>query len=230
MPKVAAYLNKNQHKVNLMKLLFDLFPVLLFFIAYKLEGIYVATAVAIAASALQVIYLYIRYKKVENMHLITLALMVILGGTTLLLHDETFIKWKPTLINWGFAVAFLASHFIGNKPIIKRMMDKNLDLAEPIWQKLSFLWIGFFIFSGSVNLYVAFNYDTDTWVNFKLFGLMGLTLAFIILQAIYISRYIQPSEAQDLKELTESQLDTLAEIELDAINDKQPKRTVKKEM
>lgn len=179
-----------------MKLLFDLFPVVLFFIAYKLQGIYVATAVIIVATVLQVGYVYLKHKRVEKIHLITLVLILVLGGLTLILQDEDFIKWKPTIVNWGFALVFLGSHFIGSKPIIRRMMDQAIHLPDLVWIRLSFMWIVFFVLSGIVNLYVAFNYDTDTWVDFKLFGLMGMTLVFIILQGIYISRYIQESDSQ----------------------------------
>ncbi|MDX1348201.1 MAG: septation protein A [Thiomicrorhabdus chilensis] len=179
-----------------MKLLFDLFPVVLFFIAYKLQGIYVATAVIIVATVLQVGYVYLKHKRVEKIHLITLALILVLGGLTLILQDEDFIKWKPTIVNWGFALVFLGSHFIGSKPIIRRMMDQAIHLPDLVWIRLSFMWMVFFVFSGVVNLYVAFNYDTDTWVDFKLFGLMGMTLVFIILQGVYISRYIQESDSK----------------------------------
>lgn len=184
-----------------MKLLFDLFPVILFFIAYKLYDIYTATAVIIVASVAQVLYFYLKHKRVEKMHVITLALILILGGLTLILQDEDFIKWKPTIVNWGFALAFLVSHYIGQKPIIQRMMDKAISLPELIWSRLSWLWIAFFILSGVINLYVAFSYDTDTWVNFKLFGLMGMTFVFIILQGLYISRYIQESDSEAESEL-----------------------------
>lgn len=178
-----------------MKLLFDLFPVVLFFIAYKMYDIYTATAVIIVASIAQVAYFYFKNKRVEKMHLITLVLILVLGGLTLILQDEDFIKWKPTIVNWGFALVFLGSHYIGEKPIIERMMSQAIALADNIWIRLSWLWIIFFIISGVTNLYVAFNYDTDTWVDFKLFGLMGMTLVFIIIQGIYISRYIEESES-----------------------------------
>ncbi|MBD3821578.1 MAG: septation protein A [Thiotrichales bacterium] len=198
-----------------MKLLFDFFPILLFFIAFKLFGIYVATAVAIAASVLQVGYVYLKNKRVENMHLITLALIIILGGATLIFHDETFIKWKPTIVNWGFALVFLGSHFIGKKPIVRHLMDQALYLPEKVWNRLSYMWVVFFIFSGIANLYVAFNYDTDTWVNFKLFGLMGLTLAFILVQGVYISRYIQDDNLAN--EVNEKAMETLADVEMDSV-------------
>lgn len=179
-----------------MKLLFDLFPVVLFFIAYKMYDIYVATAVIIVASVVQVGYFYLKNKRVEKMHVITLLLILVLGGLTLVLQDEDFIKWKPTIVNWGFALVFLGSHYIGQKPIVERMMSGAITLPELIWLRLSWLWIAFFIISGITNLYVAFNYDTDTWVNFKLFGLMGMTLVFIVIQGIYISRYIQESDSE----------------------------------
>lgn len=178
-----------------MKLLFDLFPVVLFFIAYKMYDIYTATAVIIVASVVQVGYFYIKHKRVEKIHIITLALILVLGGLTLVLQDEDFIKWKPTIVNWGFALVFLGSHYIGQKSIVERMMGQAISLPDIIWIRLSWLWIAFFIFSGVTNLYVAFNYDTDTWVNFKLFGLMGMTLVFILIQGIYISRYVQETDS-----------------------------------
>lgn len=178
-----------------MKLLFDLFPVVLFFIAYKMYDIYTATAVIIIASVVQVGYFYLKHKRVEKIHIITLALILVLGGLTLVLQDEDFIKWKPTIVNWGFALVFLGSHYIGQKPIVERMMGQAISLPDIIWIRLSWLWIAFFIFSGVTNLYVAFNYDTDTWVNFKLFGLMGMTVVFILIQGIYISRYIQETDS-----------------------------------
>lgn len=179
-----------------MKLLIDLFPVILFFIAYKMYDIYTATAVIIIATFVQVGYLYAKNKRVEKLHVITLVLIVLLGGLTLLLQDADFIKWKPTIVNWGFAVVFLGSHYIGQKPIIQRMMDSMIALPELVWSRLSWLWIGFFILSGASNLYVAFNYDEDTWVNFKLFGLMAMTIIFILLQGVYIHRHMEDLEPE----------------------------------
>lgn len=183
-----------------MKLLFDLFPVILFFIAYKLYDIYTATAVIIVATILQVAYVYTKHKRIEKIHIITLVLILVLGGLTLILHDEAFIKWKPSIVNWGFALVFLGSHYIGKKPIVERMMGQAISLPDVVWIRLSWLWVLFFIVSGVVNLYVAFHYDTDTWVNFKLFGLMGMTLVFILIQGIYISRYIEESDSDAEKE------------------------------
>ena len=174
-----------------MKFLFDLLPVLLFFIAYKLDGIYVATAVLIVASLAQVAWLWFRHHRVEKMPLITALLVLVLGGATLLLHDETFVKWKPTVVNWLFALAFLGSQFIGGKTLVERMMSGAIDLPAEIWSRLNTLWVAFFVLMGVANLYVAFNFNTDTWVNFKLFGMLGLTLVFVVLQSFYLARYLK---------------------------------------
>jgi intracellular septation protein len=160
--------------------------------------IYVATGVAIVATIVQVAYLYARYRKVEKIHLITLALIVILGGATILLQDEAFIAWKPTIVNWGFALVFLASHYMfGNKPIVRRMMEGLIQMPDQVWLRLSIMWIVFFVLSGVINLWVYYNFSLDAWVNFKLFGLMGLTFAFILIQGLYISRYTQQDETDD---------------------------------
>jgi intracellular septation protein len=173
-----------------MKFLFDFFPILLFFIAFKLYDIYVATAVAIVSSIIQVGFVWYRHRRVEKMHLITLALIVVLGGATLLLHDETFIKWKPTVVNWAFALAFLGSQF-SQKNLVQRMMEEHIILtSKTVWKRLNLAWVAFFLLMGVVNLYVAFHFDTDTWVNFKLFGMMGLTFLFVIAQSIYLSQYM----------------------------------------
>ena len=183
-----------------MKFLYDFFPILLFFIAYKTFDIYVATGVAIAASFVQTGYYWYKHRRFENMHLVTLALLVVFGGLTIFLHDEMFIKWKPTVINWLFAVVFLGSHFIGEKTLVERMMAKNVTLTMPVWGKLNMSWVFFFIAMGIVNLYVVYYFDTDTWVNFKLFGMMGLTLGFVVLQAMFLSKYVQHEEQDEQKD------------------------------
>ncbi len=183
-------------RVAIMKFLFDFFPILLFFIAYKVWDIFVATGVAIGATFLQVGLFWFKHRRFERMHLITLALIVVFGGLTIALRDETFIKWKPTILNWLFAAAFLGSRFIGNKPLVQRMMESNFSLPDPVWRRLNLIWFIFFTAMGAVNLYVAFTFDTATWVNFKLFGMMGLTVLFVIAQAFYLARHIpdQPEE------------------------------------
>jgi len=174
-----------------MKFLADFFPILLFFVAYQMAGIYVATAVAIGASVLQVAYFQLRYKKVEKMQWVTLGLLVFFGGMTLIFRNPDFIKWKPTVVNWLFAAAFFGSMFIGKKSLLQRMMDQAITLPPPIWIKLNYLWIAFFISIGFLNLYVAFNFDEETWVNFKLFGMLGLTFVFVIAQGFYIARHAE---------------------------------------
>lgn len=180
-----------------MKLLFDFFPILLFFIAYKMYDIYVATAVAIAAAFVQVGLFWVQHRRLEKTHLVTLALLVVFGGLTLVLQDETFIKWKPSVINWLFGVVFLGSQFIGKKNIVERMMGANLVLSTTIWSRLNLSWALFFVALGFANLFVVYNFDTDTWVNFKLFGMMGLTIAFIIGQAVYLSRHVQETPQKE---------------------------------
>lgn len=173
-----------------MKLLFDFFPILLFFFAYKFFGIFVATAVAIAATVGQVALVWLRTRTIEKMHIVTLAMIFVFGGATLVLQDETFIKWKPTVINWLFGLTFLASQFIGRRPIVERMMGSSVSLPAPIWRRLNLMWALFFIALGGANLFVIYSFDTNTWVNFKLFGMLGLMLLFVLIQAIYLSRHV----------------------------------------
>jgi len=213
-----------------MKFLFDLFPILLFFAVYKFQGIYAATAAAIATSVLQVAWQWFRYRRVDKMLLATLAIIVVLGGATLIFHDRAFVMWKPTAIYWLFAAAFFGSRFIGDKPLAERMMGQAVQVPNSVWKRLNLIWGMFFVFLGFANLYVANRFfvaqheldlaagrsveiSTCTaqltgsllnlcqnarmmeaqWVNFKLFGLMGLMLVFVIAQAFYLARYMQPA-------------------------------------
>lgn len=180
-----------------MKLLFDFFPVILFFIAYKIYDIYTATAVAIIAAIVQVTAYWIKHRRVEKMLLLSAALIVILGGFTIFFHQEVFIKWKPTAINWAFGLVFLGSHFIGDKPLIQRMLEENVSLPDPVWSRLNISWVSFFLLTGTANILVAYHFDTDTWVNFKLFGILGLTVIFVLLQAVYLSRHIDPETVKE---------------------------------
>lgn len=175
-----------------MKLLFDFFPVILFFIAYKVYGIYVATGVIILASFAQVGWLWWRHGRVERMPLITAGLLLLFGGATLLLQDETFVKWKPTVANWLFALAFLGSRWFSGKTLIEHMMGASIELPDTVWQRLNLAWVLFFLSMGLINLYVAYTFSTDLWVDFKLFGMLGLTLVFVIGQGIYLARYFKP--------------------------------------
>ncbi len=177
-----------------MKLLFDFLPIVLFFIAFKIYGIFIATGVMMTASALQVLLYWLYHREFEKLHVITLVLVVVLGTATLLLHDEMFIKWKPTAIYWAFAIAFLISQYFGEKPISQHMMENKIQLPSSIWLKLNQSWMYFFAAMGFINLFVVYNFSTDAWVDFKLFGTLGLSLIFVILQAIYMTRYAKKLE------------------------------------
>ncbi|WP_133512163.1 septation protein A [Candidatus Thiosymbion oneisti] len=218
-----------------MKFLIDFFPVLLFFIAYKVYDIYVATAVAIVASAVQVGWFRLKHRRTETMHLVTLGLLMVFGGLTIFLQDRTFIMWKPSIVNWLFAAVFLGSHFIGERPLIERMLGQAVKMPRHIWRRLNLAWSIFFIIAGLANLYVAGQFFTaeqalvaaagqlevdlaacsevsskellelcmvaqsreETWVNFKLFGMMGLTIVFVVAQAFYLARHISDSAASE---------------------------------
>lgn len=173
-----------------MKLLVDFFPIVLFFVGYKLADIYIATLAAIAGAILQVAFVWIRTRRFETMHLISLVLIVVFGGATWFLRDPTFIKWKPTVLNWLFAIVFLGSHWIGKMPIIQRMMGGQLELPASVWRRLNLAWTLYFIIIGWVNLYVAFSYEESVWVNFKLFGMLGLTMAFVLLQSFFLAKHL----------------------------------------
>ena len=177
-----------------MKFLFDLFPLAAFLIAFyypddRTQGIYLGIQVIIIASAIQICVYWLVTRKFEKMHIITFVLTLILGGATLLLHDVRFFKWKPTAVNWLFALFFLGSQYIGKKPIVRRMMDHAISVPDEVWKKLNFSWVCFFIVSGLANIYVAYNFSTEFWANFKVFGLLGFTFVFAVGQSIYMSRY-----------------------------------------
>ena len=179
-----------------MKFLFDFLPILFFFLAYKFFDIYVATAVAISSTVAQVAVIWYNTRKLATMQLVTLAIILVFGGLTLFLRDETFIKWKPTVVNWLFAAAFLATQFIGKQTAVERMMSSAMTLPKQLWSRLNLCWTLFFFALGCANLYVMRHFDSDTWVNFKLFGMFGLTVAFIILQTLFLSRYLKEPEGK----------------------------------
>ena len=203
-----------------MKFLFDLFPVILFFIVFKwgegnaeaaqsfgqqfLSGlvsggqvtltqapILLATAIAIIATIVQIGYLLSRRRKVDGTLWLSFAIIVFFGGATIYFHNETFIKWKPTVLYWCFAAALLFSQIFLKKNLIRTMMEKQMSLPDGIWRRVNLSWVAFFMSMGLLNLYVAFNFSTATWVNFKLFGGMGLMFVFIIAQSLILSKYMK---------------------------------------
>lgn len=176
-----------------MKLVFDVFPVVLFFVAFKLYGIYVATAVAIAATCGQIAWVWLRHRKVDNMLWVSLAAIIVFGGATLLLRDDTFIKWKPTVLYWLFAAVLALAAIAFRKNLIRSMMGSQVSLPDPVWARLLAAWIGFFVLMGVINLYVAYSFSLDFWVSFKLFGGMGLMLLFVLAQGLMLARHLHSS-------------------------------------
>jgi len=174
-----------------MKFLFDLFPVILFFIAYKFAGIFVATGVAIAGTFVQIGWVWFRHRKVDTMLWVSLAIITVFGGATLLLHDKTFIQWKPTVLYWLFAGTLAGGSLFMKKNLIKQLLAEQMQLPDAAWDRMNWSWVGFFVFMGFANLYVAYNFSEDTWVNFKLFGGMGLMFAFVLVQGMMLSKYIE---------------------------------------
>lgn len=172
-------------------LLLDFLPVLLFFAAYKLWGLMAATAVLIVTTVVMAAISWVKTRRVNHMQLTAAALVLVFGGITLILEDEMWIKWKPTVVNWLFAVAFLASQWVTSQPLVRRLFGSGLALPDRVWTQLNLAWVVFFVAMGGLNLWVAYAFDTDTWVNFKLFGLLGLTVVFAIAQGFYIARHAE---------------------------------------
>ncbi|MFM7523376.1 MAG: septation protein A [Betaproteobacteria bacterium] len=206
-----------------MKLLFDLFPVILFFAVFKFAGaqpeaaqafashtltflvadgeitakqapILLATAVAILATLGQVLWLLLRRRHVDTMLWVSLVIIVVFGGATIYFHDEMFIKWKPTVLYWCFALALLGAQMLMRKNLIRSLMGQQMTLPDPVWDKLNLAWSAFFAAMGALNLYIAFNFPLELWVNFKMFGFIGLMIAFVIAQTAYLSRYLKEPE------------------------------------
>ena len=181
-----------------MKLLIDFFPIALFFAVFKLWGIYPATAVAIVATIVQIAYLRFKLGKVEPMQWVSLGVIVLFGGATLLAQDENFIKWKPTVLYWLMGAALVVGQLLLRKNLIKSLMGGQVQLPDHAWNTLNWAWSGFFAAMGGLNLWIAYHFDTDTWVTFKMFGGLGLMLLFILVQAVYMSRFMQekPQDSQ----------------------------------
>jgi len=178
-----------------MKILLDFFPIVVFFLAFKFAGIYVATAVAIVATIAQIAWLRYSTGKVQPMQWVSLGVIVLFGGATIVAQNETFIKWKPTVLYWLMAGALAGGLLLFKKNLLKSLMGSQLELPEAAWRVTTWSWVTFFSVMGVVNLWVAYNFDTDTWVNFKLFGAMGLMIVFVIGQALYLGRYMKADES-----------------------------------
>lgn len=206
-----------------MKILLDFLPIILFFATFKWAGGHVdaatewanryfgglvsggvvgpteapmllATVVVIVATLLQVVVLKAQRKKVDTMLWVSLALVVVMGGATVWFHNETFIKWKPSALYWIMGLVFWASQALFGKNLLKSLMGEQISVAEPVWRRLNAMWAAFFAVMGALNLFVAYRYSTDTWVNFKLFGGLGLMLVFTLAQGLYLSRHMQAKD------------------------------------
>ncbi len=178
----------------MLNLFYDFVPVLLFFVAFKLKGIYVATIVGIVAAAVQVMVTFFWKNKLDRKQLITLLVFTVFGGLTLYFHNPIFVKWKPSIIFWIFGTVFLLSHFIGKKVIIQRMMENMLEdkkLPDVVWKRMNIYWAAFFLTLGTVNIFIAYHFSTETWVNFKFYGILGFLILFSVLQALYLARYME---------------------------------------
>ncbi len=203
-----------------MKILFDLFPVILFFVTFKFAGknpeaaqalataigyqaepsqlpVLLSTAVAITATIAQVVWVKWRHGKVDTMLLVSFGIITLFGGATLLLHDETFIKWKPTVLYWVFATTLVLSNLLFKKNLMRALLQEKLTLPNRVWNHVNLSWSLFFAILGVINLYVAFNFSTDAWVNFKLFGATGMMLVFVLLQAMALAKYVEEDKEQN---------------------------------
>ena len=182
-----------------MKFLFDLFPIILFFVAFKFGDIYTATIVAMVATIVQILWVYYRHRKIDAMQWISLIMIIVFGSLTKFLHDKTFIQLKPTALYWLFSGALFISLQFFNKNWIQVLMGKQVtlkaDRSHSVWYRLNLAWAAFFFLMGALNLYIAFEYSEETWVNFKLFGSTGLLVVFVILQGLWLAKHIeQPNE------------------------------------
>ncbi|MGE0072806.1 MAG: septation protein A [Thiomonas sp.] len=177
-----------------MKLLFDFFPIILFFVTFKLAGIYAATAVTIAATFAQIGWVWFKYRKVEPMLWLSLAVVVVFGGATLLFHNDTFIKWKPTVLYWLFAAILAGAQVLQGKNLMRTLMGKQMQLPDAVWHRVNWSWVAFFGLMGILNIAIAYSVSTNLWVDFKLFGSLGLTLAFVIGQSLLLAKHMRLDE------------------------------------
>ncbi len=186
-----------------MKVFFDLIPVILFFIGFKVFGIFVATAIAIATTLVLIVYSKIKHGKVDNMLLANGVIISVLGGITLLLHDQTYIMWKPTVLYWLAAAVLLVSNLFFKKNFIQQMMGKMFNPPESIWNILNLIWVAFLVALGFLNLYVAHHYSLEAWVNFKLFGVTSMLFLFMIVQAVALRKYFVEQDQDNSEEKSE---------------------------
>ncbi len=207
-----------------MKLFFDFLPIILFFGVFKIADlnpdaaarfatdhlgfavsggavgldeapVLLATVIVMVATLVQIALLLLARRKIDTMLWVTFGLIVVLGGATIWFHDPTFIKWKPSALDWAMALALWASQAFFGKNLLQALVGEQLELPKPVWRRLNLAWIAFFVLMGVLNLYVAYTYSTSTWATFKVFGLTGLMLVFMVVQGFYISRFMKNEDA-----------------------------------
>ena len=178
-----------------MQLLLDYIPIVIFIVAYFYRDIFFATAVLMVAMPIVLALQWLSTKKLNRIYAASTVLVLVLGGFTLVFRNPTFLYWKPTALNWAFALAFLGSQWIGEKPFVKRMLGSAADLKDEQWIRLNQIWVAFFTFVGAVNIYVAYSFSEAFWVKFKLFGMLGITLAFVIVQSVWLTLVAQKNES-----------------------------------
>ncbi|HET7923043.1 MAG TPA: inner membrane-spanning protein YciB [Gammaproteobacteria bacterium] len=166
-----------------------------FFGAYLWRGIFFATGVLMVGSVIVLAVSWWRTRKLEPMPLAVTILALVLGGVTLVSHDPVFIKWKFSLVEWLFGLVFLGSHFL-RRPLIRKMLESQIRLPDPVWSRLNLMWAGFFLLLGSANVVVIYSFDTAVWMQFKMWWSTGAMLVFVILQAVYMGRHVQDPQAQ----------------------------------
>ncbi|MEX0708851.1 MAG: septation protein A [Woeseia sp.] len=179
-----------------MQLLFDYVPIVIFIAAYFFKDIFFATAVLMVAMPTLMLLQWLMTRKINRMYLASTGLILVLGAATLFFRNATFLYWKPTVLNWAFALVFVGSQWIGDKPVVQRLMERAVELSSAQWLRLNTLWAAFFIVIGGVNLFVAYNFSEEFWVTFKLFGMLGLTIVFIIVQSVWLSFVMKKNETK----------------------------------
>ena len=170
-----------------MQLLVDYIPIIIFVAAYFYRDIFFATGMLMIVMPIVLVAQYAMTRKLNKIYLASTVLVLVLGGITLIVRNPVFLYWKPTVLNWLIALVFLGSHWIGDKPVVQRMLSNAATLTDNQWRRLNQIWVVFFVFVGGINLYVAYNFSQDFWVKFKLFGMFGITIVFVIIQSIWLS-------------------------------------------
>ena len=178
-----------------MQLLVDYIPLVVFILAYFYQDIFFATGMLMVAMPVVLVLQWLMTKKINKIYAASTVLVLVLGGATLAFKNPTFLYWKPTVLNWLIAIVFLGSQWIGDKTVVQRMLENAAELSADQWIRLNQIWVVFFSIVGGINIYVAYNFSEAFWVKFKLFGMLGLTLVFVIIQSVWLTLATQKNAA-----------------------------------